>query len=142
MLYLKITFKWGVNESRYRNPRLKSHIFRPVQGRRQDLMSANGSTNCKRPIQMDARRKSQQLTSWIKRALLRLYGPPLVLIVIVLCNILYSFEIAFGLTKKSKFFGMLMSFAGSVTTDTFTKKNDLWTNQAVRPPMWRTLRPI
>lgn len=39
-------------------------------------MNANGSTNCYRPIQIDARRKSQLLTSWILRAILRLSGTP------------------------------------------------------------------
>jgi len=44
---------------------------------------------------MDARRKSQLLTSWIKRALLRLSGPPLVLILIVLSMFALQYYVFF-----------------------------------------------
>lgn len=81
---MKVDIEILGSKATFFDPSGRNYPIEEVQGRRQDLMSANGSTNCKRPIQMDARRKSQQLTSWIKRALLRLYGPPLVLIVIVL----------------------------------------------------------
>ena len=67
----------GMNESRYRyrNPRPHFSILQAVITR---LKRARGGSS------RDECTTEKPTTSWIQRALLRLFGPPLVLILIVL----------------------------------------------------------
>lgn len=152
MLYLKMTFQWGVNESRYRNPstsNAQKPNFSILQAVITRLKRAKGGdkiwwVRTGAPIARDQYRwmHDGKASCWPAgfKELFFVFPAPhsywyWLCFPSLLCHILYSvckvlvllhfysefhwLRIAFLRFQKSTFFGMFMSFTGSVTTETF-----------------------